>query len=260
MKKRTIKSKKVVSKKALRSPIKAVKNVLSKIKQAGKKIRARVKSRVSPPKKSKLILKKSFSRFVRLTPPPSAASEPSENLQLPAYYSEDKLVLLIRDPWWLYGYWEVTPGREAEVMHQMASQNLEREKTLLRVYDMTDCQGPISDIFFDIEIHHLNSHWYVDVGVPNREWMAEIGYKARDGRFFALVRSNHVKTPPFGLSDVLDEEWLMPDEMYFKLLSVIGGFESSGGSHEIRRLLERSIRLSASSESAPKFSKTSSTA
>jgi len=31
-----------------------------------------------------------------------------EEMEIPSRYQENRFVLLIRDPWWLYGYWEIT--------------------------------------------------------------------------------------------------------------------------------------------------------
>ncbi len=245
-------------KKVLKSPFKTIGKIIKKIRGAGKKITLRPRVSVKPPKE-KLVIKKSFSKIVKSRPSPLAVegSHPAEAWQsdrrLPEYYAEDKLVLLVRDPWWLFGYWEVTPGRQAQVLADLSSNGLGVEKTVLRVYDITgtSIEAPIT--FFDIEINYLNSNWYIDVGQPDREWIAEIGFRTHGGQFFTLVRSNAVKTPSFGISDVLDEEWMMPDEMYFKLLGVIGGLEGAGSSMEIRKLLEKYVRHSVSSHSSPKI-------
>ena len=93
------------------------------------------------------------------------------------------------------------------------------------------------------------------MGIPDREWVAELGLRTASGGFFMLVRSNTVKTPPFGISDVLDEEWMMPDDMYYKLLGIMGGFESVGDSMSVRKMVERYVRQSVSSEAAPQLSK-----
>ncbi len=257
MKKKATGKKVEKAKKALKSSFKAMRKVIKKIASIPKKQLTR--RRISPKiPKEKLVLKKYFSKIIKASEAEqqsTAQAFDSPDNRLPAYYAEDKLVLLVRDPWWLFGYWEVTPGREAQVMHELSMNGLEREKIVLRVYDVTGLSGGISEIYFDIQIEHLNSNWYIDTGRPDRQWMAEIGIVARGGRFFPLVRSNVVQTPSFGISDALDEEWLMPDEMYFKLLGVIGGFESAGSSMEVRKLIERRVRHSLASENSPKLSK-----
>ena len=151
---------------------------------------------------------------------------------LPDHYAENKLVLLVRDPWWLFAYWEVTPEREAAVMDQIIRQGFSREKTILRVYDLTAAAGSFQN-FFDIEVQSTNGNWRIDAGSPDHEWVAELGIKTRDGRFFMLVRSNAVRTPPFGISEVIDQEWILPDGIYQKLLGMTGSFDWAGASGRI---------------------------
>ena len=153
----------------------------------------------------------------------------SSGFELPDRYNEDKMVLLVRDPWWIFAYWEVTPGREQEVTSRMTEEGLARESTVLRVYDVTDTSFEHAHSYFDIGTGSANN-WYVDVGAPDRQWVAELGFRARGGRFFMLVRSNVVRTPRSGVSDVLDEEWMMPDEFYRKLFGPSGGVLNAGSS------------------------------
>lgn len=174
--------------------------------------------------------------------------------QLPERYHQDRLTLMVRDPWWIFAYWEVTEGRETYVMNQLRREGLSREKTVIRVYDITDTTIEKAHSFFDIELHFIANNWYIDVGKPGRSWIAEVGIRAHGGRFFPLVRSNVVKTPPHGISDVLDEEWMMPDEMFFRLFGDLSLLQQKGGSMDIRKLLEKYFKP-ASSETSSKFSK-----
>lgn len=142
--------------------------------------------------------------------------------RLPDHYGVDRLTLLVRDPWWVFAYWEVTPGRSEHVLSQMPSDARDARATVLRMYDLTGGSFEKPAAFFDIELRVMASQWYVDTGRPDREWGAEIGFRLPDGRFWPLVRSNRVHTPRFGFSDVLDEEWMIPDEDFWKLVG--GGF------------------------------------
>ncbi len=252
-KSKTSKKKSSVAQKTGKSPAKAIRKILKKIKDTGKKIPVRPRVSKKPSSLQNLVLKDTFVKPFQTLSHTSPA--PMTDRRLPPYYAEDRLVLLVRDPWWIYGYWEVTPGREAQIMHDIYKSGLYRDKTVLRVYDVTGTAIDAPNGFFDIEIHHLNSNWYIDVGSPDRDWIAEIGIRTRDGRFFMMVRSNVVKTPPFGISDVLDEEWMMPDDMYYKLLGIMGGFESVGDSMSVRKMVERYVRQTISSETVPQLSK-----
>ena len=189
------------------------------------------------------------------TPPVSLERpSPSRSFELPAQYGEDGMVLLVRDPWWLYAYWEVTPLRDREVADEMQRLGAAADKTVLRVYDITGSSLANPRSFFDIEITFLAGNWYIDVGIPDREWVAELGRRARDGRFFMLVRSNIVRTPRFGVSDVLDEEWLLPDDLFWKLFGLSGGLADRRSSLDVREILEKYLKSIVSSEGMSSFS------
>lgn len=162
---------------------------------------------------------------------------------------------MVRDPWWLFAYWEVTPHRQQEVLAQIGPTGHAGRKTVLRVYDVTGgLVLPRSNSFFDIELNFYAENWYIDVGIPDREWVTELGYRV-DGRFFPLLRSNRVQTPAFGISEILDEEWLLPEDVYYRLLGRSIGAESVGDSMDIRKLLEKYLRNVVSSERLPESSK-----
>ncbi len=129
-------------------------------------------------------------------------------------YGDNTLVLLVRDSWWIYAYWEVTARREGEIAARIRREDLSRDKTVLRIYDVTGVSLLRAHSFFDIEIGGMADNWYIDVGKPDREWQAELGVRTRQGKFFMLLRSNVVRTPRFGVSDIVDEEWVAPDGLY----------------------------------------------
>ena len=144
--------------------------------------------------------------------------------ELPTFYGDNRIVLLVKDPWWLFTYWEVTAGRRKEVLEMIRSRRFSPEKTVLRIYDVTDTSFGGTYSFFDIELNFIATNWFIDVGIPDRQWVVELGIRTREGGFFALVKSNTVRTPRFGVSDVLDEEWMMPDDLFWKLFGLSGGF------------------------------------
>jgi uncharacterized protein len=234
-------------------------------------MRGRSKKKSSSPKKTaakksasklKKIVRKIRSKIVRkpvVAPLQRAAGTeapaPWVDDRLPAHYGEDALVLLVRDPWWLYAYWEITSGRQRQVEREMEKSGLRHRKTVLRMYDVTGSSLPAFHSFFDVELNFFTDNWYVDVGIPDREWIAEIGFRAEGGRFFPLVRSNRVRTPSFGISEVLDEEWMLPEDIYFRLIGRSIGIGSAGDSMDVRKMLQKYLRSVVSSEHSPEYSK-----
>jgi hypothetical protein len=119
--------------------------------------------------------------------------EPGE---LPYAYGHDRLVLLPRDPGWVFAYWEVTPAVRGNALRALGVE-AEGARDVLRVYDVTflTFTGDNAWFSFDIELLPGADRWYVSVPRPAAAYVAEIGLRTRTGRFVPLVRSSTVSTP-----------------------------------------------------------------
>lgn len=126
--------------------------------------------------------------------------------EIPMEYGVNQVVALVRDPWWIYSYWEVTHEGIGETHRKLADPE---SRLALRVYDLSER----SDLthFWDIDVDHRIGNWYVDVGKPDRNFLIDIGMKSRSGAFATIARSNSAHTPPAGPSDRFDEEWWSPE-------------------------------------------------
>lgn len=175
---------------------------------------------------------------------PSAPPAVSQRRGLPQAYGVTSLVLLVRDPWWLYALWEVTPERVAEVQHRMSAEERHQAEWILRLYDVTDRGAAVEQAhrMIDVVLSHDADNWFVDTGAAHRTWVAELGFRTAQGRFFALVRSNVVTTPRAGPSEEFDAAWMTTEDDYWKLLGVVYGLGFGTSSFDVRRLLERRFR------------------
>lgn len=244
LKKTPSKASKITSKKVSRKP---AKRKSAPFKRVIQKIKSKIRSKSKQKKDMRLAASFLTDGFVEVR---ERAASPPRGFELPSNYGDNKMALLVRDPWWIFSYWEVNPAREGEVMDAMRREGQERDKTVLRVYDVTDVSLPNAHSYFDIELGFIASNWYIDVGNPNRQWVVELGIRSRNGRFFMLVRSNVVRTPRFGVSDVLDEEWMLPDDVYWKIFGLAGGLGKQKSSLDVREILERFLKNITSSESS----------
>ncbi|MFA6079589.1 MAG: DUF4912 domain-containing protein [Candidatus Omnitrophota bacterium] len=165
-----------------------------------------------------------------------------KQFRFPPGYGDNKIVLLVRDPWWMFTYWEIKREKEEEVRNAIQSAGDTPEKSVLRVYDITgvNFNGKNANSFFDIELKGLASNWYISVS-PDRSWIVDIGIVTKKGNFHVLARSNAVKTPRFGMSDQLDAEWMVAEEDYWKMFGLSGGFGVGKGSLEARELIQRRL-------------------
>lgn len=161
--------------------------------------------------------------------------------ELPQGYGEDNITLMMRDPYMAYAYWEMTPER------------IEREKKwfgwdsklCVRLYDVTGIHfdGRNALGFFDQEVYERIGNWYFDLGRPSHSFCADLGLLAPSGRFLTLSRSNYITMPRDGVSDVVNDEWMLLDEEFLRLYGIPSGLSSP----QIQEMVKRRRELEISS-------------
>ena len=136
---------------------------------------------------------------------------------------KDRVIMMVRDPFWLHAYWELSRSTLARAQAAMG-QDWHSARPILRLIDVTseETTSAAERIVRDIEIHGGVNNWYIDVTSPPRSYRVDIGYLSRRGKFFILARSNVVHTPKAGASDVLDQNWACIQEQFQKFLSQNG--------------------------------------
>jgi len=163
---------------------------------------------------------------------------------LPAGYGKDRIVVMVRDPYWLHCYWELT--RHAIQRAEAAlGQEWHTAHPILRVLDVSshDTTSTAESIIRDIDIHGGCNNWYIDVSNPPRSFRVDIGYVSRSGRFYVLARSNVVSTPRAGVSDIIDENWADLDQKKAdRIYAMSGGFDPTASSLELKQLFEERLR------------------
>jgi hypothetical protein len=185
----------------------------------------------------------------RPSPANSAAIAPSKPLTVKAPRAlehaciKDRIIAMVRDPYWLHVYWELSRSTYARAQAALG-QEWHTARPILRLVDVTseDTTSASERHVRDIEIHGGVNNWYIDVAVPPRSFRVDIGYLARRGKFFVLARSNVVSTPKAGVSDVLDENWASVQEQFQKIYSQSGGPSASAPTSDLRELFEERLR------------------
>lgn len=148
--------------------------------------------------------------------------------QLPQNYGLDRMVLMARDPHWLYAYWEITATKQDEFKGSFGTAAWSFTHPVLRVYDVTgvDFDGKNAKGFIDIHISEHVDNWHIEVGEPDRAFCVDLGRMFPDGRFVTLLRSNTVTTPRASISDRLDEEWMWIEGLYRSIGKIRYGVSS----------------------------------
>lgn len=128
----------------------------------------------------------------------------------PSFYNRDCLVLMLRDPYWIYAYWELTGSLLNYYRKKYHSRGWDDSISLLRVYRFPPGVGELEspEGTFDIELDPWANNWYIPAGVPHRTYQVELGRQLpRGGEFIPLLRSNPVTTPRVSASDIVDAKW-----------------------------------------------------
>ncbi len=155
-------------------------------------------------------------------------------------YNDTRIVLMVRDPYWLHTYWSVSQETQSEISQRI--KYWEHLQLILRVYDISNVpefNGSNSNFNFDIYVERGAANWYIHVGGPNRTFCVDLGFIKDDGTFYTIARSNIVTTPRDNISEIVDEEW-MSVEQDFRRLCFAGGCITGNSSAElIESLLKR---------------------
>ena len=172
---------------------------------------------------------------------------PVEAIEVPGGYNVDRIVAMVRDPHWIFTYWEVTDHKYRELERHFGN-DWPRCKMVLRVYDKTDKKPT----HLDIELSQGARNWYINVG-SERRYQVAIGALSPDGRFEQVAISNVVETPSGRISDRVDEEWMVPDDVFARIFTASGGYDMHAASAELKELISRRLEEEISSGAVSSF-------
>lgn len=160
----------------------------------------------------------------------------------------DRIVLMVRDSYWLQATWEITRASVARAESSLA-ERWHTAKPVLRVMQVEDVANNIAEtVQRDIPIHGGVDTWYIDVQEPPTRFRVAIGYITSDDQFHAICRSNIVETPSPGECERLDEHWHDIADDYERIYSLSGGYESDGG--DLKEVFEERLHRSMPSRGA----------
>jgi uncharacterized protein len=167
--------------------------------------------------------------------------------------AKDRIILIVRDSYWIQAYWEVTRATVERVQVALA-ENWHSATPTLRVYEYLD-DGPTGaseSVVRDIAIHGGVNNWYIPLDDPSKVYRVAIGYKTSNDRFHLLTRSNKVIMPEPGGSDAVNEHWTDIAEDYQRYFALSGGYSDDHNNGELQEVFETQLRRPMT---APKFTK-----
>jgi hypothetical protein len=125
------------------------------------------------------------------TVPPQRLFE-EERFLFPESYGRNQVRLLVRDPQWLFAYFDVDPRTLGALAQELGERTLALSRVALRVSDPGN--GGTSMTLLPPGARS----WYVQVDDSRRSYTAELGLLLPSGVFKHLATSNTVATPHQG--------------------------------------------------------------
>ncbi len=118
------------------------------------------------------------------TPAPAATAE---RACLPSSYGTGRMMLVARDPHWLYAHWDLSEPEQRRYNALSADRHL-----VVRVQPGT-IQGHRST---EIHVHPESRHWFIHVDRAGTTYTAELGYYPADRKWVTVASSTAAATPP----------------------------------------------------------------
>jgi uncharacterized protein len=175
---------------------------------------------------------------------------------LPNGYGKDRIVVMVRDPFWLHAYWELT-HQSVQRAEAALGQDWHGAKPIIRLCDVSsqDTTSTAESVVRDIEIHGGCNNWYIEVSQPPKSYRVDIGYVSKRGQFYVLARSNVVCTPKAGVSDTIDENWSDLDpKQADRIYAMSSGYDpSAGDSLILKQFMEERLRRPLGSPTLSSF-------
>jgi hypothetical protein len=160
----------------------------------------------------------------------------------------DRVVLMVRDPYWLHVCWEICRPSVERVRAAM-SEFWHTAKPVLRLLEVDGgaTTSTAERVVREIEVHGGVNNWYLNVTDPPKHYRVDLGYSAANGRFFSLSRSNAVTTPRPGGSEAFDQNWTDVARNFEKVYALSGGYSEEVCSGELKEMFEERLRRSMNS-------------
>jgi hypothetical protein len=137
---------------------------------------------------------------------------------LPSRYHEDTVVALVRDPWWVFVYWELDDATRAASKRKAG----DGARFVLRVYEVGGDERMLDEtLVHDIAV----GDWYVPVRAPRLRIRAVMGYLAKDGAFHPVLESDEVPVPAFESVPPVQLETDGPKTVEDEIFEFSGGHE-----------------------------------
>lgn len=108
---------------------------------------------------------------------------------LPEKCGQNYITLLVRDPHWLYVYWDISEDKKKMFLSEFGSELIDKSVPVLKVTNISKNES------FYVRINNFSNNWYVNVDDPNCIYVVEIGLRIAENFFISMLDSNSIITP-----------------------------------------------------------------
>jgi hypothetical protein len=192
------------------------------------------------------------ARTLPPSPTPEGLPAPPAARDLPDEYGDTKICLMVRDPEWVYAYWEVNDGDRSRLGIPRTGHN---KRLIVRLYKVSGRAWPSegAHYFFDVEVSPYSANWYIRLPETGQDWIAELAALDENGNYIPICASNLATSPNGYISEDVDSEWMTVEETYLRLYGMAGGkmgkdgrvtgaAGTAGGSEGLARQISRQLQ------------------
>ena len=155
---------------------------------------------------------------------------------------EDRVILVVRDPYWIQAYWEITKTtvERARVAMSMLWHDAKPVIRLLKVSEDSS-SSVVEDVVRETTIHGGVRNWFIDVPETQKQYRVALGYLTTCGKFHLIAKSNTVCPPPPNSESAFDHNWADITEDFKKYYAASGGYETNSVG-ELQNVFEDKLR------------------
>ena len=167
---------------------------------------------------------------------------------------KDRLVLMVRDAYWLHAHWDIT-RHSVDRARVSIAENWHTAKPILRLIKIDDMAttSNAETVYRDIEIHGGVRNWYVEIETPGAAFQVLMGYLTSNGRFYELARSNMVTMPQPGSKDAMDDHWAEIAKNAEKIFALSGGYSEESNSGDLKEVFEERLKRTMETDVLSQF-------
>lgn len=182
------------------------------------------------------------ARTKNLATVPDSNAQPVGGSTTSSNQVRDRIVLLVRDAYWIQAWWELTRPCIERAKAAMA-EHWHTAQPMLRLVQVETGGATNSSerVLRDIPIHGGVKTWYIDVKDSPKSYRVDIGYLGSNDRFFCLARSNSVTTPRPSAGDLIEDDWSDIADNCEKIYALSGGYTEEARPIEIQELFEERL-------------------